>query len=106
MNVGLCSRVRCHFDAAENILRVILMEQVMDGEESKEDVVVYALKVSQTISIPPRSALTQALRIQPGRSQKPDFQSFAKTLCDNEELKSRPAPVAVTTPTATDAAAS
>ncbi|KIJ21024.1 hypothetical protein PAXINDRAFT_6801 [Paxillus involutus ATCC 200175] len=86
MNIGLCSRVRCHFDAAENILRVILMEQVMDGEESKEDVVVYALK--------------------PGRSQKPDFQSFAKTLCDNEELKSRPAPVAVTTPTATDAAAS
>ncbi|KAF8834937.1 hypothetical protein BDN67DRAFT_984967 [Paxillus ammoniavirescens] len=86
MNVGLCPRVRCHFDAAENILRVILMEQVMDGKESKEDVVVYALK--------------------PGRSQKPEFQSFAKTLCDNEELKSRPEPAAVTTSTATDAAAS
>ncbi|KIK83440.1 hypothetical protein PAXRUDRAFT_703745 [Paxillus rubicundulus Ve08.2h10] len=86
MNVGLCSTVRCHFDAAENILRVILMEQVMDGKESKEDVVVYALK--------------------PGRSQKQDFQSFAKTLCDNEETKSRPVAAAVTTSTVTDAAAS
>ncbi|KAF9224093.1 hypothetical protein BS17DRAFT_808377 [Gyrodon lividus] len=91
MNVGLCPTVRCHFDAAENILRVILMEEiVVDGKESKEDVVVYALKA------PP---------IQPGRSPRPDFQSFAKTLCDNEELKTRPAPAAVTSVTTTDAAA-
>jgi hypothetical protein len=47
MNIGLRSTVRCYFDTVENILRVILMEQVvLDGKESKEDIVVYALKVS------------------------------------------------------------
>ncbi|KAF9241391.1 hypothetical protein BU15DRAFT_73511 [Melanogaster broomeanus] len=85
MNVGLRSTVRCYFDTAENILRVILMEQVaLDGKESKEDVVIYALK--------------------PGRSQKADFQSFAKTLCDSQELKSRAD--AVTSPSSSDATAS
>ncbi|KAF8555682.1 hypothetical protein OG21DRAFT_1602762 [Imleria badia] len=69
MNVGLHPTVRCHFDTAENILRVILMEKVTtDGNDSKEDIVVYALK--------------------PGRAQKADFQSFIKTLCDHEGLKS------------------
>ena len=48
MNVGLHPTVRCHFDAAENILRVISMEPVTtDGSDSREDVVIYALKVSQ-----------------------------------------------------------
>ncbi|KAG9313157.1 hypothetical protein JVU11DRAFT_6607 [Chiua virens] len=69
MNVGLHPTVRCHFDAAENILRVILMEQVTADGSSSEDVVVYALK--------------------PGRVQKADFQSFSKTLCDHEGLKSK-----------------
>ncbi|KAN0088203.1 hypothetical protein V8E55_005260 [Tylopilus felleus] len=70
MNVGVHPTIRCHFDAAENILRVIVMEKVtMDANDSKEDIVVYALK--------------------PGRVQKADFQSFAKTLCDHEGLQSR-----------------
>lgn len=48
MNVGLYPTVRCHFDSAENILRVIVVEQVMtDEKDLKEDVVIYALKVSQ-----------------------------------------------------------
>ncbi|KIJ65464.1 hypothetical protein HYDPIDRAFT_27465 [Hydnomerulius pinastri MD-312] len=85
MNVGLHPTVRCHFDEAENILRIIHMEQISkDGQESKEDVVIYALK--------------------PGRSPKPDFQCFAKSLCDNEELKSKPV-VAVTSTSTVDAAA-
>lgn len=47
MNVGVHPTIRCHFDAAENILRVIVMEKVtMDANDSKEDIVVYALKVS------------------------------------------------------------
>ncbi|KAG6381755.1 hypothetical protein JVT61DRAFT_360 [Boletus reticuloceps] len=76
MNVGLHPTVRCHFDTAENILRVILMEQVTtDRKDSREDVVVYALK--------------------PGRAQKADFQSFANSLCDHNGLQSR----AVTSPT-------
>ncbi|KAF8448857.1 hypothetical protein L210DRAFT_3627524 [Boletus edulis BED1] len=76
MNVGLHPTVRCHFDTAENILRVILMEQATtDTNDSREDVVVYALK--------------------PGRAQKADFQSFANTLCDHKGLQSR----AVTSPT-------
>lgn len=91
MNVGLHPTVRCHFDTAENILRVIVMEQVTtDEENSKEDIVIYALKVSQhsafflgNISYSP---------IQPGRAGKADFLSFAKTLCDHEELKSRLVP--------------
>ncbi|KAG8221083.1 hypothetical protein J3R82DRAFT_2600 [Butyriboletus roseoflavus] len=71
MNVGLHPTVRCHFDSAENILRVIMVEQVTtDGKDPREDgIVIYALK--------------------PGRAQKADFQSFTKTLCDHDGLKSR-----------------
>jgi hypothetical protein len=46
MNVALRSAVRCHYDAGENILRVVLMEQVaVEGKEPKDEVVIYALKV-------------------------------------------------------------
>ncbi|KAI9464662.1 hypothetical protein HD554DRAFT_1244014 [Boletus coccyginus] len=70
MNIGLHPTIRCHFDTAENILRVILMQQVAtDGKDSTEDVVIYALKS--------------------GRAQKADFQSFAEMLCDHEALQSR-----------------
>lgn len=109
MNVGLRPTVRCHFDAVENILRVILMEQVTtDGKDSKEDVVVYALKVSQRHThfwVEFLNAHISASPVQPGRAQKADFQSFAKTVCDHGELK----PEAVTgsaTPVSGAAAAS
>lgn len=46
MNAALHPTVRCNFEAAENILRVILMEKMTtDGEITKEDVVIYAFKV-------------------------------------------------------------
>lgn len=68
MNVALRSAVRCHYDAAENILRVVLMEQVaIEGKEPKDEVVIYALK--------------------PGRASKADFKVFAETLCANDRLK-------------------
>jgi hypothetical protein len=67
------------------------MEQVTtDGKDSREDVVIYALKVSQHSTHSRAEFLcTHALpRPQSGRAQKADFQSFAKTLCDHEGLKS------------------
>jgi hypothetical protein len=68
MNVALRPAVRCHYDAAENILRVVLMEQVaVEGKEPKDEVVIYALK--------------------PGRASKADFKVFAETLCTNDRLK-------------------
>ncbi|KAG1850926.1 hypothetical protein F4604DRAFT_1970053 [Suillus subluteus] len=68
MNVALRSAVRCHYDAGENILRVVLMEQVaVEGKEPKDEVVIYALK--------------------PGRASKADFKAFAQTLCANDRLK-------------------
>lgn len=68
MNVALRSAVRCHYDAGESILRVVLMEQVAaEGKEPKDEVVIYALK--------------------PGRAPKADFKVFAETLCANESLK-------------------
>lgn len=68
MNVALRSAVRCHYDAGENILRVVLMEQVaIEGKEPKDEVVIYALK--------------------PGRASKADFKVFAETLCANDRLK-------------------
>ena len=89
MNVGLHPTVRCHFDAAENILRVILMEKVTtDGNDSKEDIVVYALKVGRAFLRQMSWCSRVASHTQPGRAQKADFQSFAKTLCDHDELKS------------------
>ena len=91
MNVGLHPTVRCHFDAAEYILRVILMEQVStDEKNSKEDVVVYALKVSHPDCFFLRRISYRRFPspIQPGRAGKADFQSFAKMLCDHEGLKS------------------
>lgn len=95
MNAGLNPTVRCHFDTAENILRVILMEQVStDGQDPKEDVVIYALKVSPT----QRSFScvgSHTSPIQPGRAGKADFLSFAKSLCDHEGLKSRVVPGSV-----------
>ncbi|KAG1774170.1 hypothetical protein EV702DRAFT_549991 [Suillus placidus] len=67
MNVVLRSAVRCHYDAGENILRVVLMEQVaVEGKEPKDEVVIYALK--------------------PGRASKADFKVFAETLCANHRL--------------------
>ncbi|KAG2345818.1 hypothetical protein BDR05DRAFT_997911 [Suillus weaverae] len=67
MNVVLRSAVRCHYDAGENILRVVLMEQVaVEGKEPKDEVVIYALK--------------------PGRASKADFKVFAETLCTNHRL--------------------
>lgn len=49
MNVALSPMVRCLFDEAEGILRVILVQPAdMDG--SKEDIVVYGLKVSDHVS--------------------------------------------------------
>jgi len=50
MNVALRPTVRCHFDEAENILRVILKEQVSTDKETKEDVIVYAIKVGNRLS--------------------------------------------------------
>ena len=45
MNVALQPAVRCHYDAGENILRVVLMKQVaVDGKEAKDEVAIYALK--------------------------------------------------------------
>jgi hypothetical protein len=68
MNVALRSAVRCHYDAGESILRVVLMEQVaVEGKEPKDEVVIYALK--------------------PGRASKVDFKVFAETLCANDRLK-------------------
>ncbi|KAJ8584744.1 hypothetical protein M405DRAFT_826198 [Rhizopogon salebrosus TDB-379] len=68
MNVALRPAVRCHYDASENILRVVLMEQVVvEGKEAKDEVVIYALK--------------------PGRSSKADFKVLAETLCANDHLK-------------------
>ncbi|KAI6023310.1 hypothetical protein EDC04DRAFT_296282 [Pisolithus marmoratus] len=67
MNVALRPTVRCHFDEAENILRVILKEQITVDKEAKEDIVIYALK--------------------PGRASKADFRAFAKAVCDSERLK-------------------
>jgi len=68
MNVALRPAVRCHYDAGENILRVVLMEQiVVEGKEAKDEVVIYALK--------------------PGRASKADFKVFAQTLCANDRLK-------------------
>ncbi|KAG1739042.1 hypothetical protein EDB19DRAFT_1712626 [Suillus lakei] len=68
MNVALRPAVRCHYDAGENILRVVLMEQVaVEGKEPKDEVVIYALK--------------------PGRASKADFKVFAETLCANDRLK-------------------
>ena len=68
------------------------MEHVTtDGEDSREDVVIYALKVSQqsTLSRVVSSYPRFASPTQPGRAQKAEFQSFAKTLCDHEGLKAR-----------------
>ena len=49
MNIALRPAVRCHYDAAENILRVVLMEQlVVEGKDAKDEVVIYALKVGHT----------------------------------------------------------
>ncbi|KAH0836798.1 hypothetical protein J3R83DRAFT_8563 [Lanmaoa asiatica] len=93
MNVGLHPTVRCHFDSAEHILRIIMMEQMMNGKNPKEDIVIYALK------------LHIASPTQPGRAQKADFQSFVKTLCDHEGLKSR-AVASSSSPASGDAAAS
>lgn len=73
MNVALRPTVRCHFDEAENILRVILKEQVTTDKETKEDVIVYAIK--------------------PGRAPKPDFCAFAKTVCSSEQLEDIPSTV-------------
>lgn len=70
MNVALRPTVRCHFDEAENILRVILKEQVSTDKETKEDVIVYAIK--------------------PGRAPKTDFCAFAETVCSSEQLKDTP----------------
>lgn len=68
MNVALRSAVRCHYDAGESILRVVLMEQVaVEGKEPKDEVVIYALK--------------------PGRASKVDFKVFAETLCASDRLK-------------------
>lgn len=68
MNVALRPAVRCHYDAGENILRVVLMEQVaVEGKEPKDEVAIYALK--------------------PGRASKADFKVFAETLCANDRLK-------------------
>jgi hypothetical protein len=51
MNVALRPAVRCHYDASENILRVVLMEQVVvEGKEAKDEVVIYALKVGNESS--------------------------------------------------------
>lgn len=50
MNVALQPAVRCHYDARENILRIVLMEQVaVDGKEAKEEVAIYALKVCHKV---------------------------------------------------------
>lgn len=71
MNVALRSTVRCHFDEAENILRVILKElEVTVDKEVKENIVIYAIK--------------------PGRASKADFRAFAKAVCDSEQLKDAP----------------
>lgn len=71
MNVALRPTVRCHFDEPESILRVILKEpQVTVDEEVKEDIVIYAFK--------------------PGRASKADFRTFAKAVCDSEQLKDVP----------------
>ncbi|KAL4062491.1 hypothetical protein J3A83DRAFT_1435486 [Scleroderma citrinum] len=72
MNVALRPTVRCHFDEAENILRVILKEQVTTDKETKEDIIVYALK--------------------PGRAMKADFRTFAEAVCCDEQLKDTPPP--------------
>ena len=50
MNVALRPTVRCHFDEAENILRIILKEQVTTDKETKEDIIVYAIKVGNGLS--------------------------------------------------------
>lgn len=94
MNVGLRPTVRCHFDSAENILRVIMVEQATtDEKDPKEDgIMIYALKVRQHRTHSCIEFLRPALLprpTQPGRAQKADFQSFAKTLCDHDGLKSR-----------------
>lgn len=73
MNVALRPAVRCHFDEAESILRVILKEQIIVDKETKEDIVIYALK--------------------PGRASKPDFRAFAKAVCESEQLKDTLPPV-------------
>lgn len=71
MNVALRPTVRCHFDEPESILRVILKEpQVTVDEEVKENIVIYAFK--------------------PGRASKADFRTFAKAVCDSEQLKDVP----------------
>jgi len=50
MNVALQPAVQCSYDAGENILRVILMEQVtVDGKEVKDEVAIYALKVCHKV---------------------------------------------------------
>ncbi|KAG0698198.1 hypothetical protein DFH29DRAFT_1003076 [Suillus ampliporus] len=68
MNVALRPAVRCHYDAGENILRVVLMEQVaVEGKEPKDEVAIYALK--------------------PGRSSKADFKVFAEMVCADDRLK-------------------
>lgn len=50
MNVALRPTVRCHFDETENILRIILKEQVTTDKETKEDIIVYAIKVGNGLS--------------------------------------------------------
>lgn len=86
MNVALRPAVRCHYDAGENILRVVLMEQVViEGKEAKDEVVIYALKVGNKSFSHGQSC--QCIHVQPGRASKADFKIFAETLCANDRLK-------------------
>jgi hypothetical protein len=56
MNVRLYPALRCTYDAAENVLRLVLKEPVeqenVPPEEWARDVVVYAVKVRRLLHIP------------------------------------------------------
>ena len=86
MNVALQPAMRCHYDAGENILRVVLMEQVaFDGKEAKDEVAIYALKVCHKVC---KSWSVRLIsRRAAGAFIEGRLQGLSEALCTNDRFK-------------------